>query len=107
MSVGQVEWRQKPEDRRNRFPVRFRRSEEPESSPRLPRVFQVGNLFGTVVTTTIPFTSVVREDSDSFHGRKKIYRGRLLAVDLKRCAYSIHYWTGAEFDEEQSGREWL
>jgi hypothetical protein len=36
---------EKPEDRRNRFPIRFRRSEVPKSSPRLPRDFQVGILW--------------------------------------------------------------
>jgi len=34
-----------PEDRRSRFPVRLRRSEGPQSSPRSPRVFHVGILW--------------------------------------------------------------
>ena len=34
-----------PEDRRSRFPIQLRRSEEPKPSPRLSRVFQVGILF--------------------------------------------------------------
>jgi len=34
--------RENPEDRRNRFPVRFRRSEGPKPSPRMPRAFHVG-----------------------------------------------------------------
>jgi hypothetical protein len=58
-----------PEDRQNRFPIRFRRSEEPKSSPRLPRAFQVGILWMECCRLRLrrfPLIRVVQKASASF-----------------------------------------